>query len=139
MAWFLNYIIIFCISLKHHRSTSMDSNTIGGEGYQESSTAEGSMGNFQRRQVENKTRSITDYQLVRIIGTGTFGKVYLAILDGKSFALKILHKKKIIDLKQIEHIKSEKNILACVENPFIVNLIETFQDKLNLYLVFDFI
>lgn len=53
--------------------------------------------------------------------------------------MKILHKKKIIDLKQIEHIKSEKNILACVENPFIVNLIETFQDKLNLYLVFDFI
>lgn len=76
----------------------MDSNTIGGDGM-EGSTVEGSMRNFQRRQVENKTRNITDYQLVRIIGTGTFGKVYLAILDGKSFALKILHKKKIIDLK----------------------------------------
>ena len=76
----------------------MDSNTMGGDGM-EGSTVEGSMGNFQRRQVENKTRNITDYQLVRIIGTGTFGKVYLAILDGKSFALKILHKKKIIDLK----------------------------------------
>ena len=77
--------------------------------------------------------------MVRIIGTGTFGKVYLAILDGKAFALKILHKKKIIDLKQIEHIKNEKNILACADNPFIVNLIESFQDKFNLYLVFDFI
>ena len=118
----------------------MDSNTIGGEVYQENnSTVDQSIGSIQRRQVENKTRSIADYQLVRIIGTGTFGKVYLAILNGKSYALKILHKKKIIDLKQIEHIKSEKNILACVENPFIVNLIETFQDKLNLYLVFDFI
>ena len=78
----------------------MDSNTVGGEVYQENnSTVDQSIGSFQRRQVENKTRSIADYQLVRIIGTGTFGKVYLAILNGKSFALKILHKKKIIDLK----------------------------------------
>ena len=76
----------------------MDSNTIG-ELDQENSTVDQSTGALQRRQVENKTRNITDYQLVRIIGTGTFGKVYLAILDGKSFALKILHKKKIIDLK----------------------------------------
>jgi len=76
----------------------MDSNTIG-ELDQENSTVDQSTGGLQRRQVENKTRNITDYQLVRIIGTGTFGKVYLAILDGKSFALKILHKKKIIDLK----------------------------------------
>ena len=27
---------------------------------------------------------------------GTFGKVYLAILEGKSYALKMLHKRKII-------------------------------------------
>jgi serine/threonine protein kinase len=49
-----------------------------------------------RRRVENQHRSISDYQLVRIIGTGTFGKVYLAILNGKGYALKMLHKKKII-------------------------------------------
>ena len=70
--------------------------------------------NMTRRPVENVTRSISDYQLVRIIGTGTFGKVYLAILNGKGFALKMLHKKKIIELKQIDHIKNEKNILAGV-------------------------
>lgn len=54
---------------------------------------------LSRRNVENNNRKVTDYQLVRIIGTGTFGKVYLAILDGKSFALKMLHKRKIIELK----------------------------------------
>jgi serine/threonine protein kinase len=42
-------------------------------------------------------------------------------------------------LKQIDHIKNEKNILAGVQHPFIVNLVEAFQDKLNLYLVFDFV
>jgi serine/threonine protein kinase len=61
-----------------------------------------------------------------VIGTGTFGKVYLACLDGKSFALKMLNKRKIIELKQTEHIKNEKNILAMVHHPFIVNLVESF-------------
>ena len=95
--------------------------------------------NQDRRQVENAQRQITDYKLVRIIGTGTFGKVYLAILDGKGYALKMLHKKKIIELKQVDHIKNEKNILAGASHPFIVNLVEAFQDKINLYLVFDFV
>lgn len=35
-----------------------------------------------RRQVENPNRKITDYHLLRVIGTGTFGKVYLALLNG---------------------------------------------------------
>jgi len=76
---------------------------------------------------------------VRIIGTGTFGKVYLALLNGKSYALKMLHKRKVIELRQIDHIKNEKNILGEVKHPFIVNLVETFQDEKNLYFVFDFV
>lgn len=42
-------------------------------------------------------------------------------------------------MKQIDHIKNEKNILACVDNPFIVKMVESFQDKNNLYLVFEFV
>jgi len=74
----------------------------------------------------NPNRSITEYVLIRIIGTGTFGKVYLATYKGKSYALKMLHKKKIIELKQVEHIKNEKNILHNNKHPFIVLLIESF-------------
>jgi len=102
------------------------------------STADNSL-KINRRNVENLKRKVEDFQLVRIIGTGTFGKVYLAILNGKSFALKILSKKRIIELKQIDHIKNEKNILAGISHPFIVNLVESFQDPLNIYLVFDFV
>ena len=94
---------------------------------------------LNRRKVENSKRKVEDFQLVRIIGAGTFGKVYLAILNGKSFALKILSKKRIIELKQIDHIRNEKNILAGISHPFIVNLVESFQDILNIYLVFDFV
>lgn len=92
-----------------------------------------------RRKVENKDRKISDYTLNKIIGTGTFGKVYMAILQGKAYAVKVLRKRKIIELNQIEHIKSEKELLASIQHPFIVNLIESFQDENNFYLVFDFI
>lgn len=108
-----------------------------GESYEVTTLDDSAM--YPRRQVENAQRSISDYQLIRIIGTGTFGKVYLALRDDKSYALKMLHKKKIIELKQIVHIKNEKNILAGVQHPFIVNLVEAFQDRLNLYLVFEFV
>ena len=45
-----------------------------------------------RRQVENPNRKLSDFQLIRVIGTGTFGKVYLALLNGQPVALKALKK-----------------------------------------------
>ena len=75
-----------------------------------------------RRNVENPARRITDYQLLRVIGTGTFGKVFLAMLAGNPVALKALQKTQIINLKQVDHIKLEKNLLAQIYHPFIVNL-----------------
>ena len=51
-----------------------------------------------RRQVENKSRVIDHYQLHRVIGTGTFGKVFFATMDGKNFAIKFLRKQKVIEL-----------------------------------------
>lgn len=74
------------------------------------------------RPVENPNRLITDYQLLRTIGQGTFGNVYLATLDGKPVALKALKKTKIIKMEQVDHIKQEKSLLASISHPFIVNL-----------------
>ncbi len=76
----------------------------------------------ERKKVENNERKVTDYKIIKIIGTGTFGKVYVAQLDGLPVALKALKKTYVIQLKQVEHIKNEKGILAEIDNPFIVNM-----------------
>lgn len=57
-------------------------------------------------------------------GTGTFGQVRLCQqkATGKYFCLKILSKEKIVRLKQTEHVKSEKSVLAQISHPFIVKL-----------------
>ena len=51
--------------------------------------------------------------------------------------MKIMHKVKIIKKKSIKNILNEKNLLSKLHNPFIVNMILTFQDKDNLYLIMD--
>lgn len=77
------------------------------------------------------------------LGTGTFGRVRIITYVHKSqklfFALKMLKKADIIRLKQVEHIKQEKGILARVTHPFMVNLYSSFQDENNLYMLMEFV
>jgi len=57
-------------------------------------------------------------------GTGTFGRVVLVYDQVRSEygALKILQLHDVIRLKQVDHVKNEKNILKAVKHPFIVNM-----------------
>lgn len=67
---------------------------------------------------------MTVKRLGSVSGTGTFGRVVLVRKKGcKDYAaLKVMAIKEIIRLKQIEHIKNEKEILSTIANPFIVNM-----------------
>ena len=56
--------------------------------------------------------SLDDFKLIKVIGTGTFGKVYMALLNNKPVALKALKKSQLIELRQVEHVKQEKDILT---------------------------
>lgn len=44
---------------------------------------------------------------------------------------------RVVKLKQIEHTINEKSILAAVNFPFLVNLIASFKDMCNLYMVLE--
>jgi serine/threonine protein kinase len=82
-----------------------------------------------------------DLKMLDIIGTGTFGKVKLCYhpQTSKYLACKILKKKKIIKLKQVEHMMNEKRVLELLDHPFIVKLHCTHQDDERLYMVMDYI
>lgn len=83
---------------------------------------------------------IDDFELLKILGKGAFGKVVLAQKkDDKIFyAIKILTKKQIIDTDQMEHTKAEKMILQHVNHPFLVGLEYAFQTNQKLYFVMQF-
>ncbi|EZG66826.1 protein kinase [Gregarina niphandrodes] len=95
-----------------------------------------------RRHFALRPPNVSHFELRNTVGTGTFGRVRLVRLkSGPSvpMALKILRKSKIIQTKQVEHVKSERNILQAISHPFIVNLITSFQDERRLYMLMEFV
>jgi len=87
--------------------------------------------------------SFQDFDLRATVGTGTFGRVRVVKVKGSSdrtpLALKILKKSEVIRLKQVEHVKAERQILNMIEHPFIVNLLTTFQDEKRLFMLMEFV
>jgi protein kinase X len=84
-----------------------------------------------------------DFKTGDTLGTGTFGRVRLVTYTYNNkpsyFALKMLKKSAIIRLKQVDHIKAEKNILSRICHPFIVNLYSAFQDQRNLNMLMEYV
>jgi protein kinase A len=87
-----------------------------------------------------------DFELIKTLGTGTFARVWLVRLkdakpgdENKVFALKILRKVDVIRLKQVEHVRNERNVLAKVAgHPFITTMVASFQSLDSLYMVLDY-
>eukprot|EP01103_Thecamoeba_quadrilineata_P019258 TRINITY_DN7712_c0_g1_i1.p1 TRINITY_DN7712_c0_g1~~TRINITY_DN7712_c0_g1_i1.p1 ORF type:complete len:380 (-),score=72.83 TRINITY_DN7712_c0_g1_i1:221-1360(-) len=88
-----------------------------------------------------KDFQLSDFDHLQTVGTGTFGRVRLVqhYSTKKFYAMKICRKVDIVRLKQVDHIKNEKNILSTLNHPFIVNLFATFKDPGHLYFVFEYV
>lgn len=84
---------------------------------------------------------MSDFSILRTLGTGSFGRVHLARSrhNMRYYAIKVLAKEKVYRMKQVEHTNSERAMLSRVQHPFIVNLWGTFQDSVNLYMIMDFV
>jgi len=95
----------------------------------------------QEKVLNAEFQDLAEFDLLETLGTGTFGRVRICRhkTAGRFFALKILKKNEVIRLKQVEHIMSEKRILAQVEHPFIINLFATYKDVKNLYMLMEYV
>ena len=99
----------------------------------------------EARNLRKKTGAyyLNDFNFISTLGTGTFGRVRLVKhrdepAENLPLALKCLKKSEIIRLKQIEHVKSEKAILARINHPYIVNLKGTFQSPTHVFMLLDY-
>ncbi|KAL6234416.1 hypothetical protein BDW75DRAFT_231177 [Aspergillus navahoensis] len=92
---------------------------------------------------EKKQVGPNDFQILKLIGKGTFGQVYQVKKKDtrRIYAMKVLSKKVIIQKKEVAHTVGERNILvrtAMAASPFIVGLKFSFQTPTDLYLVTDY-
>ncbi|PQM42059.1 CBL-interacting serine/threonine-protein kinase 6 [Prunus yedoensis var. nudiflora] len=75
------------------------------------------------------------YELGRLLGHGTFAKVYHArnLKSGKSVAMKVVGKEKVIKVGMMEQIKREISVMRMVKHPNIVELHEVMASKSKIY------
>lgn len=92
---------------------------------------------------EKKHFGPSDFEILKLIGKGTFGQVYQVRKKDtrRIYAMKVLQKKVIVQKKEVAHTVGERNILvrtATTDSPFIVGLKFSFQTPSELYLVTDY-
>lgn len=94
----------------------------------------------QIRQTKGKY-SLGDFEILRTLGTGSFGRVHLVQSkhNQRFYAVKVLKKQQVVKMKQVEHTNDERKMLQEVKHPFLITLWGTFQDPRNLYMVMDFV
>ena len=82
-----------------------------------------------------------EFEKIKIIGSGSFGNVYLVKnkRNNKYYAMKILEKSLIKQKSQEDQTISERILMARFNNPFLVKLHYCFQDTQNLYFIIELV
>jgi len=77
----------------------------------------------------------------RILGMGTFGRVWLvtSTKTTRPYALKTLEKQQILKHDQCKGVVREKNIMASLNHPLIVNMVNSYKDNDHLYMLIELV
>ncbi|XP_015424465.1 PREDICTED: ribosomal protein S6 kinase alpha-4 [Myotis davidii] len=90
--------------------------------------------------------SVENFELLKVLGTGAYGKVFLVRKagghdSGKLYAMKVLRKAALVQrAKTREHTRTERSVLELVRQaPFLVTLHYAFQTDAKLHLILDYV
>lgn len=91
---------------------------------------------YQAASQHQEPLTIDSFDLLRVIGKGSFGKVMQVRKKdtGRIYALKTIRKAHIVSRHEVTHTLAERTVLGQVTNPFIVGLKFSFQTADKLYL-----
>lgn len=87
----------------------------------------------------NEEVELSHFTLLRSVGKGAFGKVRVVQHKGTKqlYALKYINKVKCIQMRAVENIISERQLLERIECNLIVNMRYAFQDDENMFMILD--
>lgn len=87
-----------------------------------------------------RTISLEAFHIIKVVGKGSFGKVFLVRHKAtrQLYAMKVLKKDHIIKKNQVEHTKTERSVLSYIHHPYIVGLNMAFQTSDRLFFILDY-
>ncbi|KAK0595340.1 hypothetical protein LWI29_005755 [Acer saccharum] len=91
--------------------------------------------------MDHKPSVLTEkYETGRLLGQGTFAKVYYArsIRTNQSVAIKVIDKEKIMRVGLIDQIKREISVMRIVRHPNVVQLYEVMATKSKIYFIMEY-
>ena len=82
---------------------------------------------------------VRDYELLALVGSGSFASVYKAkhCLIDRIVAIKIIHAELLADYESLQRFKAEATIIANLNHPYIVQLNEFWVDDNGAYIVME--
>lgn len=86
--------------------------------------------------------SLQDFDLLRVIGRGSYAKVLLVRLkkNDQTYAMKVVKKELVHDEEDIDWVQTEKHVFEqASNNPFLVGLHSCFQTPSRLFLVIEYV
>ncbi|RLN28335.1 CBL-interacting protein kinase 10 [Panicum miliaceum] len=90
--------------------------------------------------MEERSVLMGRYEIGRLLGQGTFAKVYYArnLATGQTVAIKVIDKDKIVKTGLMDQIKREISIMRLVRHPNILQLFEVMATKNKIYFVLEY-
>ncbi|KAK7255134.1 hypothetical protein RIF29_28537 [Crotalaria pallida] len=97
----------------------------------------------QQQQPSSPRRTIifNKYEMGRVLGQGSFAKVYYGrnLVSNESVAIKVIKKEKLKKERLVKQIKREVSVMRLMKHPHIVELKEVMATKSKIFLVMEYV
>ncbi|KAJ9048564.1 hypothetical protein DSO57_1033834 [Entomophthora muscae] len=90
---------------------------------------------------KNRMPQINNFEIIKPISRGAFGKVYLARKKATRdlFAIKVIRKDDMIRKNMVREVMTERKVMSLASMPFVASLFYAFHSKSYLYLVQEYL
>lgn len=91
--------------------------------------------------LQDDTFNLTNIKIIKFLGRGTFGNVFLVLNTNNQtlYAIKSVSRVTISKFAIEDVVRVERKILLKLDHPFIVKLVRTFKDQHRIYYVLEYI